>query len=337
MTRTTGAIGDPYLATWVNDLTGPAQNNRAKYALVSYSGAGTQSMKIYKNGTLQNSSTVLLNTNNTPFVLGADGNVATADYLDGYIADVMVFDRDITIGATAAQDLAVINAYIAQRYNIQTGNVPTLTAWFDSRLLNTLSNNDSVTSLGDIARQWTDPLTPAGGTDPKYLTAGINSKPSIHFTSDQLGQSGNNARGMENPAAAAHPFWMAAVVKLDAASGTNNVLGGVYDGANGIYFNASAGGVRQISVAGVTTLNGGASTANAEIWMVRVAGSTITFYVNGSSVGTVVANYRLANNGWPFVGGGGNNKVSCLLLGGGGNCTNAEQTSIEAQLTSIYL
>lgn len=97
MSRTNGAVGDPYAATYFTDLTGPAQSVTAKIGMMAYAGGANGLLSLFKNGTLANSGVRNLNTNNVPFAIGADGPpTLNVDCLTGHISEVIVVSRDLT-------------------------------------------------------------------------------------------------------------------------------------------------------------------------------------------------------------------------------------------------
>lgn len=109
-------VGDPYLAGFGADLTGPPFDpNVWKMASASYD--GTDAL-LYKDGTLVNSGAIALNTNNDWFRIGGDGTLSESlgagapdELFTGYIACILVYcvAHD---DATRAQ----VEAWIREQY-----------------------------------------------------------------------------------------------------------------------------------------------------------------------------------------------------------------------------
>jgi hypothetical protein len=103
--------GDPYLATWANDIIGPAIDTTAKWALGTYDGT---TMTLYKNGvSVGNPLTVTLNTNNETFRIGAGYNAGLIEFFQGDIGEVVVFNR-----ALNATEIARMKMYITTYWSL---------------------------------------------------------------------------------------------------------------------------------------------------------------------------------------------------------------------------
>lgn len=103
-------VGDPYLAGYADDLTGPTPDNAWKYVCVNYDGTTAKS---YKNGTLANSGTKTLNTVANNFTIGADtyDESSIGRFLQGQIAEIIVYNTVLS-----SPDNTALNDYLVARY-----------------------------------------------------------------------------------------------------------------------------------------------------------------------------------------------------------------------------
>lgn len=104
--RNSGAVGDPYLAGFANDLTGPAVDGLWKVAVVTYDGATATT---YKNGAQANTGAKTYNTVNQPFAIGADAS----SFLGGYVGEIAVYNT-----ALSAADRQRIERYLGAKWGI---------------------------------------------------------------------------------------------------------------------------------------------------------------------------------------------------------------------------
>lgn len=111
------AEGDPYLATFADDIPGPALDlNQWKRGCALYDGTDA---KLYKNGTLVDNQAKFLNTVDHPFVVGANGADWEAgedgEYFEGQIAEVLVYSL-----ALDDTQRGLVEAYLLAKYPAAT-------------------------------------------------------------------------------------------------------------------------------------------------------------------------------------------------------------------------
>lgn len=106
--RTNIVTGDPYLAGYSDDLGSDTPDNAWKFAQADYNGTTAY---LYKDGTLNASGAKTLNTETGNFYIGADNETVVGDYLNGEIAEIIVYSKVLS-----SDERSDIGAYFTNRY-----------------------------------------------------------------------------------------------------------------------------------------------------------------------------------------------------------------------------
>jgi hypothetical protein len=108
----TGTTGDALAHVLGDQVAGPALDWESwKIAEISYDGTN---VRVFRNGVEEGSSAIPLNTSETfAFRLGSSNELGPAEYLDGEIGEVLIFDHNLTDFERAQN-----NSYLSQKWDI---------------------------------------------------------------------------------------------------------------------------------------------------------------------------------------------------------------------------
>ena len=108
--RTVGATGDPYIAAYANDLSGPAQDNAWKIASMVFDGTTATA---FKNGSqTATGDKSAWNTVDNGFRLG-HSSTSGNEPMDGDIAEIVVYNTSLSV-----TDRGILEAYLSAKWNI---------------------------------------------------------------------------------------------------------------------------------------------------------------------------------------------------------------------------
>jgi hypothetical protein len=120
--------------------------------------------------------------------IGRPKSLSVGFYWRGFVYEILVYNTNLT-----AAQRAVVNSYLAAKYaitgleNVSTAYTPDsfsgLAAWYKADSL-VLNNTDPVSTWADQSGNARH-ITQAGAARPLYQSAGLNSKPSVRFTTAQ--------------------------------------------------------------------------------------------------------------------------------------------------------
>ena len=135
---------------------------------------GSSALSLYTNGVLENptktddGTVATIHNSTADLTIGCElngGSVIANSYMDGDIAELIVYDRELS-----ADERLRVEAYLSNKYNINTYNptkVPGLVAWYSAEQIPDLANGAVVTTWPD----WVDEGATTTGNAAQGTTA----------------------------------------------------------------------------------------------------------------------------------------------------------------------